>query len=87
MRITATAVDRTDYGGAGWSGRVSCRPVSGEADWLLHMAVPDLPACEHFLFGTRLMLPGICDIRSNSTIATIKAQTALPHAHLGAGGG
>lgn len=66
---------------------VSCHLVSGEADFLLQVVVADLPAYERFLLGTLLKLPGVSDIRSNFAIATVKAQTALPLAHLGAGGG
>ena len=71
---------------AKWDEVRECHMLAGEADFLLQVVVPDLPAYERFLLGTLLKLPGVSDIRSNFAIATVKAQTALPLAHLGAGG-
>ncbi len=61
---------------------VSCHLVSGEADFLLQVMLPDLPAYERFLLETLLKLPGVKDIRSNFAIATVKAPAALPLGHL-----
>lgn len=47
---------------------VSCHLVSGEADFLLQVVVPDLAAYEQFLLGTLLKLPGVSDVRSNFAI-------------------
>lgn len=60
----------------------SCHLVSGESDFLLQVVVPDLAGYERFLSGTLLRLPGVIDIRSNFAIQTVKAQAALPLAHL-----
>ncbi|TKT80330.1 Lrp/AsnC family transcriptional regulator [Aquamicrobium sp. LC103] len=62
---------------------VSCHLVSGEADFLLQVVVPDLAGYERFLLGTLLKLPGVSDIRSNFAIQTVKAEGPLPLAHLG----
>jgi Lrp/AsnC family leucine-responsive transcriptional regulator len=64
---------------------VSCHLVSGEADFLLQVVVPDLAAYERLLLGVLLKLPGVSDIRSNFAIQTVKAPAPLPLAHLGGG--
>jgi len=61
---------------------ISCHLVSGEADFLLQVVVPDLAAYERFLLGTLLKLPGVADIRSNFAIQTVKAESPLPLSHL-----
>ncbi|MEJ2479090.1 MAG: Lrp/AsnC family transcriptional regulator [Acidihalobacter sp.] len=61
---------------------VSAHLVSGESDFLLQVAVPDLKDYERFLTGTLLKLPGVSDIRSNFAIRTVKPASPLPLAHL-----
>ena len=58
---------------AKWDEVRECHMLAGEADFLLQVVVPDLPAYERFLLGTLLKLPGVSDIRSNFAIATVKA--------------
>ncbi len=64
---------------------ISCHLVSGAADFLLEVVVPDLPAYERFLLGKLLKLPGVKDIRSNFAIQKVKAQGELPLDHLPSG--
>lgn len=61
---------------------VSCHLVSGEADFLLQVVVPDLAAYERLLLGTLLKLPAVNDIRSNFAIQTVKDRAPLPLDHL-----
>src|SRR5690349_12894252 len=61
---------------------VACHLVSGEADFLLEVVVPDLAHYENFLVGTLLKMPMIKDIRSNFAIRTVKANAPLPLGHL-----
>lgn len=61
---------------------VSCHLVSGEADFLLQVVLPDLAAYERFLLGVLLKLPGVTDIRSNFAIQTVKDNAPLPLDHL-----
>jgi len=61
---------------------VSCHLVSGEADFLLQVVVPDLAGYERLLLGTLLKLPGVSDIRSNFAIQTVKTEAPLPLDHL-----
>jgi len=61
---------------------IACHLVSGEADFLLQVVVPDLAAYEQLLIGTLLNLPGVSDIRSNFAIRTLKETVPLPLGHL-----
>jgi Lrp/AsnC family leucine-responsive transcriptional regulator len=61
---------------------VSAHIVSGDADFLLEVVVPDLEAYERFLLGTLLELPGISDVRSNVAIRTLRSHEPLPLGHL-----
>lgn len=57
---------------------VSCHMVSGEADFLIEVVVPDLEAYEAFLTDRLLTLPMVKDVRSNFSLRTIKTDGALP---------
>jgi Lrp/AsnC family transcriptional regulator, leucine-responsive regulatory protein len=61
---------------------VSCHIVSGAADFLLEVVVPDLRAYESLLLGSLLNLPSVSDVRSNFAIRTVKAPGPLPLGHL-----
>jgi Lrp/AsnC family leucine-responsive transcriptional regulator len=61
---------------------VSCHIVSGAADFLLEVVVPDLRAYERLLLGSLLKLPAVSDVRSNFAIRTVKAASPLPLGHL-----
>jgi Lrp/AsnC family leucine-responsive transcriptional regulator len=61
---------------------VSCHIVSGAADFLLEVVVPDLRAYERLLLGSLLNLPAISDVRSNFAIRTVKSPSPLPLGHL-----
>jgi Lrp/AsnC family leucine-responsive transcriptional regulator len=64
---------------------VSCHLVSGTADFLLEVVVPDLRAYERFLLGTLLKVPLVRDLRSTFAIKTVKAGGVLPLGHLAGG--
>jgi Lrp/AsnC family transcriptional regulator, leucine-responsive regulatory protein len=61
---------------------VSCHLVSGAADFLLEVVVPDLSSYERLLLGSLLKLPGVSDVRSNFAIRRVKAPSPLPLGHL-----
>jgi Lrp/AsnC family transcriptional regulator, leucine-responsive regulatory protein len=63
---------------------VACHLVSGEADYLLEVVVPDLEHYQRFLVGKLLNLAIIREVRSNIAIQTLKAGAPLPLDHLGA---
>ena len=62
---------------------VACHLVSGEADYILEVVVPDLEDYQRFLVGKLLNLPIVREVRSNIAIQTLKAGAPLPLAHLG----
>jgi Lrp/AsnC family leucine-responsive transcriptional regulator len=62
---------------------VACHLVSGEADYLLEVVVPDLDHYRRFLVGKLLELAVIREVRSNIAIQTLKAGAMLPLDHLG----
>lgn len=62
---------------------LACHVVSGAADFLLEVAVPDLAAYERFLLGDLLTIPAVHDVRSNVAIRTSKSRGPLPLDHLG----
>lgn len=61
---------------------VACHLVSGAADFLLEVVVPDLPSYERLLLDSLLQLPGVHDLRSNIAIRAVKAPSPLPLGHL-----
>jgi Lrp/AsnC family transcriptional regulator, leucine-responsive regulatory protein len=61
---------------------IACHLVSGEADYLLEVVVPDLEQYQYFLIGKLLNLPIVREVRSNIAIQTLKAGAPLPLAHL-----
>ncbi len=61
---------------------VSCHMVSGAADFLAEVVVPDLEAYERLMTDTLLTLPTIEDVRSNFAIRMIKTDAPLPVSHL-----
>jgi len=61
---------------------VACHMVSGEADYLLEVVVPDLEHYQRFLLGKLLSLPIVKEVRSHIAITTVKAAAALPLDHL-----
>jgi Lrp/AsnC family transcriptional regulator, leucine-responsive regulatory protein len=62
---------------------VACHIVSGEADYLLEVVVPDLQHYERFLLDRLLQLASIKDVRSNFVIRSVKIAAPLPLGHLG----
>jgi len=63
---------------------VACHMVSGAADYLVEVVVPDLECYQRFLVGKLLALPIVREVRSNIAIQTLKAGGPLPLGHLGA---
>ena len=61
---------------------LACHLVSGEADYLLEVVVPDLEHYQRFLVGRLLNLPIVREVRSNIATQTVKAGAPLPLGHL-----
>lgn len=63
---------------------LECWSVSGEADYLLRVVVPDLRAFSDFLMHRLLPVPGVASVKSNIVLERVKATVALPLGHLSA---
>lgn len=61
---------------------IACHLISGEADYLLEVVVPDLAGYQRFLIGTLLNLSMVREVKSNIAIQTVKAGAPLPLGHL-----
>jgi Lrp/AsnC family leucine-responsive transcriptional regulator len=61
---------------------IACHMISGEADYLLEITVPDLDHYQRFLVDKLLSLPVIREVRSSIAIQTLKAAAPLPLGHL-----
>lgn len=56
--------------------------MTGAADYLLRVVMPDLPSFERFMLDHLTNIPGIASIKSSFALKQVKCQTALrlPHA-------
>ncbi len=52
--------------------------MTGDADYLLRVVMPDLPAFERFMLDHLTKIPGIASIKSSFALKQVKYQTALP---------
>jgi Transcriptional regulators len=66
---------------------VACHMVSGTADFVVEIVVPNLKAYERLLTEQLLTLPMIGDIRSNFVLTRAKSEAPLPLSHLKRGTG
>ena len=57
---------------------MECYLMTGEADYLLRVVVPDLMAYERFLMDHLTRVPGIASIKSSFALKQVKYRTALP---------
>jgi len=62
---------------------VACHMVSGEADYLLEVVVPDLEHYQRFLLDKLLAFAIVREVRSSIALQTLKAGAPLPLGHLG----
>jgi DNA-binding Lrp family transcriptional regulator len=57
---------------------MECYLMTGEADYLLRVIVPDLQALERFILHFLSRVPGVGNIKSSFALKQVKYQTALP---------
>jgi DNA-binding Lrp family transcriptional regulator len=57
---------------------MECYLMTGDADYLLRVIVPDLQALEQFILGFLSRVPGVGNIKSSFALKQVKYQTALP---------
>ncbi len=57
---------------------MECYLMTGNADYLLRVVVPDLPALQEFIVNYLSRVPGVGNIQSSIALKQVKYQTALP---------
>ena len=57
---------------------MECYLMTGDADYLLRVVVPDVQAFEGFILGFLSRVPGVGNIKSSFALKQVKYQTALP---------
>jgi DNA-binding Lrp family transcriptional regulator len=57
---------------------MECYLMTGDADYLLRVVVPDMPALERFIVDFLSKVPGVGNIKSSFALKQVKYQTALP---------
>lgn len=61
-----------------WPEVMECYLMTGDADYLLRVVVPDLDAYERFLIERLTKVPGIANIKSSFALKQVAYKTALP---------
>lgn len=62
---------------------LECYLMTGDADYLLRVVVPDVAAFERFLMGHLTRIPGVASVKSSFALKQVKYSTALPLARDG----
>lgn len=57
---------------------MECYLMTGDADYLLRVVVPDIRALERFILERLSPIPGVEKIRSSFTLKQVRYKTALP---------
>jgi Lrp/AsnC family leucine-responsive transcriptional regulator len=57
---------------------MECYLMTGDADYLLRVVVPDVPAFQRFILEFLSRVPGVGNIKSSFALKQVKYQTALP---------
>ncbi|MDE2427079.1 MAG: Lrp/AsnC family transcriptional regulator [Burkholderiales bacterium] len=61
---------------------LECQLVTGEADYILRIAAPDLTSFSDFLEKKILSLSSVANVRSIVSLKTVKRTSSLPLGHL-----
>ena len=61
-----------------WPEVLECNLMTGDADYMLRVAVPDVNAYEQFLRDKLTQLEGVASIKSSFALKQVKYTTALP---------
>ena len=66
---------------------MECYLMTGDADYLLRVVVPDVQSLERFIVDYLAKIPGVASIKSSFALKQVKYKTALPLPHTGTAGG
>ena len=61
---------------------IACFATTGESDFLVYVAVPDLETLSSVVLKKLLKIPGVRDLHSSIVLETIKRSARLPLTHL-----
>ncbi|MGY1410870.1 MULTISPECIES: Lrp/AsnC family transcriptional regulator [unclassified Luteimonas] len=61
-----------------WPEVIACHALTGEMDYLVHVAVGDLEHFSRFLLDKLLAQAGVADVNSSFVLRTVKAFRGLP---------
>ena len=61
---------------------MECYLMTGDSDYLIRVAVPDIAALERFILDRLTPIPGIEKIRSSFALKQVRYKTALPFSAL-----
>src|SRR5690606_34806397 len=64
---------------------LECYLMTGDADYLLRVVVPDVPAYERFLTEVLTRLASVARIKSSFALKALKYSTTLPFQHVRGG--
>lgn len=62
----------------GYPEVLQCFAVTGDADYVLRVIIPDMAAYDRFLNDKIFNLPGVNQVKSNFALREIKNETAIP---------
>ena len=57
---------------------MECYLMTGDADYLLRVVVPDVLSIERFIVDYLARIPGVASIKSSFALKQVKYKTALP---------
>lgn len=57
---------------------MECYLMTGDADYLIRVVVPDVQTLERFIVDELSKIPGVANIRSSFALKQVKYKTALP---------
>ncbi len=57
---------------------MECYLMTGDADYLLRVVMPDMQALERFIVDQLTKIPGVSNIRSSFALKQVRYKTALP---------
>lgn len=57
---------------------MECYLMTGDADYLIRVVVPDVPALERLIVDELSKIPGVANIRSSFALKQVKYKTVLP---------
>ncbi len=61
---------------------MECYLMTGDADYMLRVVVPDVAALQRFIVDELARIPGVSNIRSSFALKQVKFETALPLARV-----